>query len=158
MASLGIYSAEAFQPAKIIKKINKKPWSDIIAVVSHSWCLCFFLCVCYSSTPVGDLDDWDMPEHAISFRKSGSTFNKGIKQWRLVILYPIGSRFADCRSYGTCSNDYRILDWPWSFVLRINILHTAYVETYADSAVPRSQWGCGGSYLLAFPRRSNVNI
>lgn len=56
MASLGIYSAEAFQPAKIIKKINKKPWSDIIAVVSHSWCLWFFFCVC--ATPALPLEIW----------------------------------------------------------------------------------------------------
>lgn len=28
---------------------------------------------------IGDLDDWDVPEHTRSFRKSGSTFSESIK-------------------------------------------------------------------------------
>lgn len=69
------FQQKPFQPAKKKPNLVKYDWSYILQLV-----LCGFFSMCYPSTPIGDLDDWDMPEHAVSFRKSGSTFNKGIKR------------------------------------------------------------------------------
>lgn len=80
MDNLGIFSAEALWACKIKKILFQNVIAfNFILQVSDLWEKVLCATPALSLKYIGDLDDWDMPEHTASFRKSGSTFSKSIK-------------------------------------------------------------------------------